>query len=68
MCKSLPMADLIGSKQAAEILGVDRSTFLRWVADGLIEPEHELPGLTGSKLFRVKDVERLRAEKAQATA
>ncbi len=61
------MANLVGSREAALILGVDRSTFLRWVADGLIEPEHELPGLTGSKLFRRMDVERLAREKA-ATA
>ena len=58
---------LVSSDDASKILGVHRATFLRWVADGLIKPVHELPGIRGAKLFRRTDVEKLADEKA-ATA
>lgn len=49
-------ADLIGSREAAELLQVDRSTFTRWVALGRIAPAYRLPGATGALLFRAADV------------
>jgi hypothetical protein len=51
--------ELIGSLEASRIVGVSYPTFLRWVADGRIEPAHVMPGVTGAKLFRLADVERL---------
>lgn len=42
---------LIGTTQAAERCGVDRSTFFRWVQLGRIEPVQKLPGQTGAMLF-----------------
>ena len=61
---------LIGSKEAAEILGVDASTISRW-ADEKLKPEARrltialrLPGATGAKLFRRSEVEALAAELA----
>jgi hypothetical protein len=62
--------DLIGSTEAAEILGVDGSTLSRWT-DEKLKPEarrltvaFRLPGPTGAKLFRRSDVEALAAELA----
>jgi predicted site-specific integrase-resolvase len=61
-------SEYVGSKEASEILDVDRVTFLRWVAKGLIEPVHELAGLRGAKMFRRADVEQLAADRAEASA
>lgn len=61
---------LIGSKEAAEILGVDAATVSRWSSE-LLKPEARrltvalrLPGQTGAKLFRRSEVEALAAELA----
>lgn len=44
--------DLIGSKEAAQILGdVDRTTLTRWVKDGRIPTVGKLPGKSGALLF-----------------
>ena len=59
---------LVGSDEASRILGIHRATFLRWVADGLIAPVHETPGIRGAKVFRRADVEQLAREKAEASA
>jgi hypothetical protein len=62
---------LVGSDEASEMLGVHRATFLRWVADELIKPAHQLPGSNGAYLFYQADVIALRdkrAEQAKATA
>jgi len=63
--------DLVGSVEAAEILGVDPATVSRW-SDERLQPEHRrltialrLPGQTGAKLFRRSDVEKLAAELAE---
>lgn len=58
---------LVGSEEASRILGIHRATFLRWVADGVIAPVHETPGIRGAKVFRRGDVEKLAKEKAQAS-
>lgn len=62
--------DLLSTKQAAEIIGCERSSLTRWVQLGRIEEAHKIPGDTGARLFRRSDVEALRdeiAEKASAS-
>jgi excisionase family DNA binding protein len=54
--------DLLGSREAAEMLGIDRATLVRWIEGGKIVPLQKLPGKTGSYLFRREDVESLVAE------
>lgn len=49
--------DLIGAKDAADILGIDRSTLLRWVNQGRIRPAHQMEGGTGAYLFHRTDIE-----------
>lgn len=60
----MPPADLIATVDAADLLGIERSTLSRWVASGRIVPAMKLPGQTGSMLFDRSDVERLAAEVA----
>lgn len=61
--RAMQPADLLSTKEAAEILKVERSTLTRWVQIGKIAPAHRLPGLTGAALFLRSDVERLAAER-----
>lgn len=51
--------DLIGSKDACRILGIDRSTLSRWVALGKLPLAMRLPGDKGAMLFHRRDVEAL---------
>lgn len=51
--------NLIGSAEACERLGVDRSTLTRWVQAGRIKPAMKMPGARGAYLFRPSDVEAL---------
>lgn len=51
--------EIIGSAEAAEILGVDRRTLTRMVADGRIEPATKLPARTGAYLFDRAAIEAL---------
>jgi predicted site-specific integrase-resolvase len=60
------MANMIGSKAAADILGVDRATITRWALEGKISYQ-KLDGTTGAYVFDISEVERLRDEIA-ATA
>lgn len=60
--------DLIGSAEAAELLGIDRGTLTRWVQAGRIDAYMELPGATGSRLFDRAVVQRLAAELAEAAS
>ena len=64
------MADdeLVGSDEASRITGIPRSTFARWVTQGRITPAHVMPGISGAKLFRRADVDRLAAEVNAAEA
>lgn len=64
------MGNMIGSAEAAEILGVSRATVLRWAdADRDIRlPGHKLPGETGAYVFDRADVEALRDELAAQQA
>ena len=58
MMRAMPL-DLIGTTEAAERLGVDRSTFFRWMQLGRITPVLKLPGQTGAMLFNPDDVDAL---------
>lgn len=53
----LPMtADLLGTTEAAERLGVSVRTIHRLVARGHLAPAAKLPGSTGAYLFTSADV------------
>jgi excisionase family DNA binding protein len=58
---------LIGSAEACEILGIDRSTLTRWVDKGRILPVHKNPGQTGSYIFQRTEVERLKDQAKAAS-
>jgi excisionase family DNA binding protein len=64
--------DLLGTVEAAEIIGCERSTLSRWIAFGRILPAHKLPGRNGAVLFERAEVERAAeayaAERAPAPA
>ena len=49
-------ADLIGTKEAADLLGCDRSTLTRKVTAGQLAPALRLGGATGAMLFHRSDV------------
>ena len=59
--------DLIGTAEAAQIIGVERSTITRWVDAGRITVAHKLPGRTGATLFHRGEVQRVAAEYAADT-
>ena len=52
-------SDLIGTRDACEILGIDRATLTRRVAAGKVA-SHKLPGKTGAYLYSRADIEALR--------
>lgn len=54
-------ADLIGSAEACDILGVDRTTLLRWAAAPRL-PSVKMPGKTGAVVYKRADVLKLKAE------
>ncbi|WP_179297619.1 hypothetical protein [Microbacterium sp. SZ1] len=58
------MTTLIGSAEAAGILGIDRSVLLRRVASGQLEPVQKLPARTGAYLFDREAIE----QQARATS
>lgn len=51
--------DLIGSAEAASILGVDRATFNKRALRGDIPTVLKAPGSTGPRLFSRKAIEQL---------
>jgi excisionase family DNA binding protein len=57
----------IGTAEACRILGINRSTLMRWTHQGKI-PSQKLPGTTGTRLFDRHDVERLAAQIAEQAA
>lgn len=48
---------MIGTREACDVLGVNRSTLTRWVAAGRITPVTRLPGTTGAYVFRRADID-----------
>ena len=57
-------ATLIGSAEAARIMGVDRASFNKWVTRGDIVETFRFPGATGPRLFRRADIEARAAARA----
>ena len=53
---------LVGTAEAAETIGVERSTLTRWVQLGRMRPAIKLPGRNGAVLFDLAEVERVAAE------
>ena len=44
-------ASFIGTAEAATLLGIDRSTLVRWVEADKIKPAMTVPGYRGALLF-----------------
>jgi excisionase family DNA binding protein len=61
-------SDLVGAAEAAEILGVDRATVLRWLAKPRLTAEKLSGARTSAWLIDRAEVERLRDELAQAAS
>lgn len=51
--------DLVGAREAADILGCSIATVHRHEAEGRLPVAHKVEGLRGPKLFRRSDVESL---------
>lgn len=50
---------LIGSAEAAAILGINKATLTRWVLKDIVTPVHKLPGPFGAYLFSRPQIMRL---------
>lgn len=59
-------SDIIGSREAARLMGISVSHFNRHVQDGVVKPVHKLPGLRGAYVFNRADVEALAAREVTA--
>jgi excisionase family DNA binding protein len=57
----MPDEPLIGSAEACELLGIDRSTLTRWVAQDKILAAQKMPGQSGAFLFERSEVLRRKA-------
>jgi hypothetical protein len=67
MNSQAPELDLVGTAEAARILGdLDKSTVTRLAASGQLPIAARLPGLRGAFLFHRADVKRLAAQRAIA--
>lgn len=64
MCP-MTLKELIGSKEAAHLLGVTRCTINRWAKAGKLNPAGEL-GKRGIYVFDRSELERLAAESKEA--
>ena len=63
MCNACAMPQpttLLSAAEAADSLGVDRSTISRWVSSGRLVPAHKLPGRRGAYLFSTAAIEAAR--------
>ncbi|MBD3941977.1 helix-turn-helix domain-containing protein [Microbacterium sp. NEAU-LLC] len=60
--------DLIPTAEAAEVLGVNRSTLIRWVQKGRLAPAMTVPGYRGHFLFDPDEIDRLVAEREERIA
>lgn len=52
------------ASDAADDLGIERSTLALWAREGKITPLMKLPGIRGAYVFARADVERLAQERA----
>lgn len=63
----MPHKQFIGSAEAAEILRIDRSTLIRWIAAGKLTPVLRASDTqTGAHLFKMTDVQRLARKRTAA--
>lgn len=62
ICRRVTQTDLITTREACELLGIDRGTLSRWVDKGKISPAWKVPGLTGARLFHRRDVKALKGK------
>jgi excisionase family DNA binding protein len=53
---------LLVTAEAAEILGVDPATVVRWAEKGKLKPVRKLPGRSGDYLFSRDDVIRRKTQ------
>jgi excisionase family DNA binding protein len=60
----MPDPKLITTAEAAKLLGVDRSTLIRWVRAGKIAATVTVPGYRGALLFERSDVDALNVSHA----
>lgn len=51
--------DLIGTREAAAILGINDVTLTRWTRADKLTPAAKAPGIRGAYLFRRADIEEL---------
>jgi excisionase family DNA binding protein len=58
----------VTAAEAADLLGVDRRTVVRYIEHGDLVPSQKLPGRTGAFLIEREAVEQLRDEREAATA
>lgn len=59
---------LIGTPEAADILGVSSDTLIRMVARGDVPMVQKLDGARGAYVFERAEVERVAAERAKTAA
>jgi DNA-binding transcriptional MerR regulator len=52
------------TKQAAQLLDIDKSTLCRWVAQGRVAPKQQAP-CCGTQLFDRRQIERLATDLQQ---
>ncbi|WMM74273.1 helix-turn-helix domain-containing protein [Rhodococcus pyridinivorans] len=60
--------DVIGAREAEQLLGVSQSTLNRWIKTGLINPVRQLPGYRGAYLFDRADVLRFAESRKKVRA
>ncbi|MDK8887601.1 helix-turn-helix domain-containing protein [Corynebacterium ulcerans] len=65
MSSSLDVPDLVGTVEAARILGVSRGSVNLYVKRGLLTPHARL-GKRGTFAFQIQDVRNLREERQNA--
>ena len=63
----VPVIDMIGSREAAELLGMNLRTFNRRVTSGAIRPSLTLAGSKGARLFDRAVIEALAEEQREAS-
>jgi len=56
--------DLIGSAEAAQLLGIDKPTLTRWVKAGRVKAAHKFPGKNGAFIFHRADINALANERS----
>ena len=61
---STVLPDWMTASDAADDLGIGRSTRALWAREGKITPLMKLPGIRGAYVFARADVERLAQERA----